>query len=49
VFAERSGIELLVSIRIEVTLDSGVCNGHILNRWNMQIWFTVLCYLCSVR
>jgi hypothetical protein len=49
VFAESSGVQLLVSIGIEVTLDSGVYNGHILNKWSMRIWFEVLCYLCSVR
>jgi hypothetical protein len=31
VFVESYGVQLLVSVRIEVTLDSGVCNGHILN------------------
>jgi hypothetical protein len=43
VLVEISGIQLLVSARIEVTLDNGVCNGHIMNRWHMKIWFAILC------
>jgi hypothetical protein len=49
VFADISSVRLLVSVGIEVTMEGGVCNVHILNRWRMSIWFMVLCYLCSVR
>jgi hypothetical protein len=35
VFVEIFGVQLLVSVGIEVMLDNGVCNGHILNRWCM--------------
>jgi hypothetical protein len=37
VLAESFDVLQLASSRIEVTLDSGLCNGHILNKWRMQI------------
>jgi hypothetical protein len=45
VLFEISGALSLASAEIEVTLSNGGCNGHTLNRWHMQIWFTDLCYL----
>jgi hypothetical protein len=37
VLAESSGVLLLVSVGIEVALDNGVYNGHILNRWQTNL------------
>ena len=49
ILAESSGVRLLVFARTEVMLENSVCNGHILNRWHMQIWFAVLCYRNYVK
>jgi hypothetical protein len=42
VLTESSSVLLLASAERGVAQGKGGCNGHILNRWHMQIWFIVV-------